>query len=162
MKGFSSARKNRPLPFSPLPLTGSHKMRRWGWRVEGAADCASVATRAMERTTCFSVSREEDNQSLLYLPQFICRVLTPHRLEYIYIYIFSLISLHLWYVSPEELSLWKFFGSIDALIGRDATIRWKVMRVWREERKRIHSFPLKCLIDRGFIVTFFSSEKRKN
>lgn len=80
----------------------------------------------------------------------------------IYIYIFSLISLHLWYVCPEELSLWKFFGSIDALIGRDATIRWKVMRVWREERKRIHSFPLKCLIDRGFIVTFFSSEKRKN
>lgn len=157
MKGFSSGRKNRPLPFSPLPLTGSHKMRRWGWRVEGAADCASVATRAMERTTCFSVSREEDNQSLLYLPQFICRVLTPHRLEYIYIYIYSLLFLFI-----SGMSLWKFFGSIDALIGRGATIRWKVMRVWREERKRIHSFPLKCLIDRGFIVTFFSLEKRKN
>lgn len=117
VKGFSSGRKNRPLLFSPLPLTGSHKTRRWGWRVEGAPDCASVATRAMERATCFSRVRQLELAlfTAVYLPSLNA---TPSPI-YIYTYWTIVDSLYFsFYLSGLGESCLGFDDSMESVTWR--------------------------------------------
>lgn len=117
VKGFSSGRKNRPLLFSPLPLTGSHKTRRWGWRVEGAPDCASVATRAMERATCFSRVRQLEPAlfTAVYLPSLNA---TPSPI-YIYTYWTIVDSLYFsFYLSGLGESCLGFDDSMESVTWR--------------------------------------------
>lgn len=137
VKGFSSGRKNRPLLFSPLPLTGSHKTRRWGWRVEGAPDCASVATRAMERATCFSRVRQLEPAlfTAVYLPSLNA---TPSPI-YIYTHIGQSLTL---FISLFIFLVWARVVQernsspecIDALMGRGGfddsmeSVTWRWLR----------------------------------
>lgn len=166
VKGFSSGRKNRPLLFSPLPLTGSHKTRRWGWRVEGAPDCASVATRAMERATCFSRVRQLEPAlfTAVYLPSLNA---TPSPI-YIYTYWTIVDSLYFsFYLSGlgESCPREKFFARMYWRVNGERRLRWFNGKCDVERITRINPFHsyvailrfIKCMYNTITFWTFVTS-----